>query len=371
MVKKRLGIFVFYNAEGKVENYLTYLLDSMFGLFEKLVIVVNGILEDEGADKLGKYSKDIIFRENNGFDGGAYKEIITRHLGRDGLKDFDQCVLFNDTFCGPFHEWDDIFLKMENKEMDFWGLSKWVGDINIHPEHIQSYFLVIEKTLLHSETFMDFWENMQIPKSHADAIKNFEAGLTQCFSKNGFRYLTWMEMMGGDSLLRDNAVVYYDHAGDLIVRHSFPVLKKKACTSNNMGQLVKIKEYIENGEKEFFKMIYTFIDKASKENEGFSSEALEEFYYSHAKIYIYGNGKCAEMLRLYFAFKDWKAGAVIVTEKKQNEGVVEYKEVEFGENDGVIVATGVKYNKEIYNNIRKDWENLDIFFMFGQPEIRL
>lgn len=59
MHKKRLGIFVIYNAQGKVENYVSCLLSSMYGLFSKLVIVVNETLNNVEADKLRKYSQNI------------------------------------------------------------------------------------------------------------------------------------------------------------------------------------------------------------------------------------------------------------------------------------------------------------------------
>ncbi len=51
------------------------------------------------------------------------------------------------------------------------------------PEHVQAYFQVIEQRMLHSEEFMNFWDNMQVPESYGDAIKNFEVEFTQYFGK--------------------------------------------------------------------------------------------------------------------------------------------------------------------------------------------
>lgn len=365
MYKKRLGIFVIYNAQQRVEDYVLYLLDNMYGLFSNLIIVVNGKLNHGEVDKLRIYSQNIIFRNNYGFDAGAYKEVITKHLATDGMEDFDQCVLFNDTFCGSFYDWNDIFLRMGKEKKDFWGLSKWIGgysqllDENL-PEHVQAFFLVIEKDLLRSELFMKFWHEMQVPKFYEDAIKKFEVGFTQYFYKKGFQYLTWLDVTGAKSLLHMNDVVYLSYAGELIDTYSFPVLKKKACTVTNLEQIIRVDRYLKQECIDDGGIIRGMIDSELKKSEYFSIEDMQSFYDKHTKVYVYGNGKYANLLKLYVEFKQWRIEAVIVTERKPGEEVLEYKDIIFGEDDGVIIAVGERCYREIYDNICRDWKGLDI-----------
>ncbi len=168
---------------------------------------------------------------------------------------------------------------------------------------------------------------------------------------------------GGGALLHNNEVVYMLHAGDLIDSYGFPILKKKACSASNIEQIIIIKRFLENSEKNFQKTAYAFIDRALKENQGFPSKELEEFYNNHIRIYIYGNGKYAERLRLYFKFKDWTIAGIIVTRKKADEDALEYETVDFQCGDGIIIAVGAKYSMEIYANIKRQRTDLDVFLM--------
>lgn len=368
MIKNRLGVFAFYHAEGKVEDYILCLLDSMMKLLGRLVMVVNGSLSDEGMEKLQRYSGDIYFRENFGFDGEAYRDIMTKYLKQDDINQYDQCVLFNNTFCGPFYDWSILFTQMEHARKDFWGLSKWIGGYSsllgeYVPEHVQAYFVVVEKSMLHSSAFMDFWKNMAVIECYEDAIRNFEAGFTQYFLKRGFQYLTWIDLTGGKVLLKESEVVYMRHAGELIDTYSFPVLKRKACSISNIDQILRIKRYLEQYKQVDHRIVHDFIEGVLKGNEKISLSEIEDFYKDHRKIYIYGNGKWAHKLKLYFEFMDWKEEAFIVSKKTPEEEVLEYKDVSFENGDGVIIAVGEKYSGEIYEGLRKEWTNLDIFLL--------
>lgn len=368
MSKRRLGIFSFYHAEGRAEDYILYLLESLTRLLDNLVIVVNGSLTDESVRKLQRYSGSIFFRENAGFDGEAYRDVILNYL-KEGIRNqYDQCILFNNTFCGSFFDWETLFSRMENAQKDFWGLSKWIGGYSrllgeSLPEHLQAFFLVVERNMLHSKDFIDFWTQMDTIETYKEAVRNFEVGFTQYFSNQGFQYLTWLDITGGTDLLKENEVVYMCHAGELIDRYSFPVLKEKACSIFNINQILRIKSYLKYAEKGKQKIIYDFMKEALKENERFPLKKIADFYEKHDRIYLYGNGKWAHKLKLYFEFMDWKEEAAIVSQKMPGEDVLEYKEVSFGEKDGVIVAVGKQYNMLIYESLRRDWTDLDVILL--------
>ena len=65
---KRLGLFIFYDRDGIVDDYVEYLLQDISENFTRLVILSNSTLEVSEQKKLEKYSSDIIIRENKGLD---------------------------------------------------------------------------------------------------------------------------------------------------------------------------------------------------------------------------------------------------------------------------------------------------------------
>ncbi len=68
---KRIGIFLFYDSKGIIDEYKVYLLDSLKQMLADLIIVVNGKICDDGLAVLRRFSEDIYIRDNIGFDGGV------------------------------------------------------------------------------------------------------------------------------------------------------------------------------------------------------------------------------------------------------------------------------------------------------------
>ena len=77
---KRLGIFVFYDQDGIADKSTEYLLDSLLEILERIIIVINGEITNESYQIMTHYSKDIICRANEGYDGGAYQDIFQNYL---------------------------------------------------------------------------------------------------------------------------------------------------------------------------------------------------------------------------------------------------------------------------------------------------
>ena len=85
---------------------------------------------------------------------------------------------------------------MADRNLDFWGIS--FGEVqedatNFNqygyiPEHLQSYFLVIEPLLLRSEEFFDYWNNLTDTDSRDKAIGKHETTFTKYFADLGYRY---------------------------------------------------------------------------------------------------------------------------------------------------------------------------------------
>ena len=183
---KRFGIFVFYNEQGKVESYVELLLESMLEILEELVIVINGTIQNEEKIKFYRYTQKIYQRENIGYDGGAYKDVFLIFLkDKVNWKQWDEIILFNDTFYGPFFHWDNVFLVMEKRKCDFWGLTVHSGGVSglfngiTIPMHLQSYFIVFKKKIFNDFKFWEFWEKLKYPESYKMAVMEFEIYLSE------------------------------------------------------------------------------------------------------------------------------------------------------------------------------------------------
>ncbi|WP_019552561.1 rhamnan synthesis F family protein [Propionispira raffinosivorans] len=240
----RLCIFQMYDKDGIVDRYVLYLLAELRSVSNRLVVVYNGMIKAEYESMLKKYADNVYIRADLGGDAGAYKEALNKFIGWENVYKYDELILSNDTYYGPFVHWSNIFSAMEKKsELDYWGLTKMseTDDTNrsemVHgwfsyiPRHIQAYFVVVRKNLLCSNIFRDFWNknNLGIAGSYKTAVADFEFAFTSDFEKAGYKWGTYVGDTKYDSSCKNNNFPQCTlHAGELIYRYQCPVLKKKA-----------------------------------------------------------------------------------------------------------------------------------------------
>lgn len=365
---KRMGIFIFYDKAGKVDTYVEVLLESILRILERLVIIVNGNIEKKGFDKFCEYSNTVYIRENVGFDAGGYKDAFTEHLVYEDWNKWDEVVLFNDTFYGPFHPWENIFSDMEKEEVDFWGLSRSMGvtlptgrDV---PQHIQSYFLVCRKRLILSECWKQFWTNLVYPDTYLEAIENFEVNFTVYFSKNGYK----------NKALTDDSVIqidygmnpYFDYLYELICYIQFPIIKRRVFGLVRFDEIGKAFEYIKENSNYDVNIIHSHLQRLQKEGEvnlfvPFELSQLEVFYRQHKRIFIYGYGKYGKGIARFFQYKNWQYEGFLTTDFEDRfHKVFLYKNINLTIEDGVILALGRKGFCEVYPIIKKELDNIQL-----------
>ena len=231
---KRLGIFIFFDKQGIVDEYVKFLLSDIVNVLDELVIICNGTLSSDGRQILDLYSKKIVIRENTGFDATAWKEALCIHVGWKHIYEFNELVLFNDTFFGPFIKFSEIFRYMKEKECDFWGFTshfktEQVTKTGIHtiPTHLQSYFLVIRHNLLLSASFRCFWETLPKINTFEDAVLHFETRFTDYFSQRGFKWSTFVEMSDLEETVEKSINLNAYYVSYMLQYRNLPVIKKK------------------------------------------------------------------------------------------------------------------------------------------------
>lgn len=379
---KRLGIVCIYDKEGKVDRYLEYLLYDLKKVINDLYLVVNGKLCENDYKKLQNITDKIYVRENRGFDAGAYKDAILNWIGRDRLVEYDEMVLCNDTFYGPFDSFETIFDEMQRKKKDFWGL-KFVESKFL--SHLQSYFLVFEKTVLKDPFFIDYMES-HIDEETEDILEvyaSFENGLFYALTSRGYQYAAYGNAYNYDVYLSPNFCVREE---------KLPIIKKKAFAKKYLHKenLMDVLKYVaekydismikENAVRLYgcdlaFDKLQTY--KISKEDlagyvmGGTSVEERQilDFCRPLDEIYFYGTGMIARRTGYIFSNRIPMLKGYVVSDDQENVGVFgglpvyHVGEIKNTKSIGIIVALNRNNSEKVKENV-KDFEN--VLFLFSE-----
>lgn len=226
---KRVLIYVIYENQSHLQTYKLFFLEALAQLSDKVLIVLNGTLPDEDIKKLTNYGQ-VVTRENSGYDTAAFRHGIL--LLKQELPSFDELLLVNDTNVGPMTELSAVFQKMSAKRLDFWGISYGekqadftsFNPYGVIPEHLQSYFLVIEKNMFQTSEFLQYWKNLSDTDSRNKAIGKHETVFTKYFSDLGFTH-------GAVSGNNEDSAMYI-HPLTMLKKFDVPLVKYTAFSND-------------------------------------------------------------------------------------------------------------------------------------------
>lgn len=229
---KRAGIFLFYDPEGKVDDYILGCLGSLQQHMDYLLVVSNSPLDETNRKRLESVSSEVMERKNVGYDVGAYRDGL-RHLGWDHMGDYDELVLFNYTFFAPIHPWADLFERTDKWDTDFWGITEH-DEVRPHPflpklvmpRHIQSHWIAVRASLSTTKDWRTYWEDMPPIESYNDSIQWHESRFTGYFNALGYRHEVAYNV---DDYPSANPV--FDNA-NLLLQDGCPILKRRNLFHN-------------------------------------------------------------------------------------------------------------------------------------------
>lgn len=233
MRKNSIGIFVVFAENGSIDDYVFYLVQKLKDILEELIVTINGIPNDREKEILLGITDKIYIRDNMGYDCGAYKETMEKYIGWEQLKHYDELLLVNDSCYGPIYPLDEVYEKMDSKELDFWGITEQTPikgsqyDTNLLPYHVQSYFLVVKSKMLHSKEFRDFWENVSVSNDYNETVAGFELKFTKYFNDLGYKSGAYIDCTAFCTRTDvSQAYVFFD-SYRLVSEHHCPFIKKK------------------------------------------------------------------------------------------------------------------------------------------------
>ena len=97
---KRLAIYLFYDHDGIVDDYIPYKLEKLKEFVQDIWFVSNSGLTVDSRKKIQHCTDYIMCRENVGFDVWGYKEAIEK-IGFEKLAEYDEVILLNYTLFAP------------------------------------------------------------------------------------------------------------------------------------------------------------------------------------------------------------------------------------------------------------------------------
>lgn len=223
---KRAAVFAHYDRDNIIDDYVIYYLKELKEIVEELVFVSCNELPDTEKSKLNGIADFVIAEKHDEYDFGSYKRgyfYIKPHL-----KDFDELIFANDSCFGPLYPLREIFDEMETAETcDFWGITKnrfgltksQSGYKTVRRPHIQSYFLVLKKTVFTSKTFDEFMESIRHHDEKNEIVLNYEIGLYEKLTAAGFSSCAYIK-----NLYRFNHILI-SFWRLLIERYNMPFVK--------------------------------------------------------------------------------------------------------------------------------------------------
>lgn len=237
--KDNICIFSHFDKDNMVDDYVIYHLQNLFEQgFDIVFVSTSENLSEVEIEKIKSYCKDILVKENIGYDFGAWQTGII-YLENE-IDSYESLLLCNDSVYAPLFPLNDIFQKMQGK-YDFWGIT---DSYEIH-YHLQSYFMVFDKKIVSSDVFKNIWKTYKIYQIKRNIILHYELGVSQKLLKNGYLMGVYCAFDKLDTLKVRNASHY--HWKELIEKFRCPILKVELLRDNPKNiDISKWEEFIKN-----------------------------------------------------------------------------------------------------------------------------
>ncbi len=222
--KNRICLFSHYDKNNRIEEYILYYLSELSKITDIVFISTAEKLSLDELKKVSPYCRDILVKENYGYDFGAWKSGL--NLLGNKLNTYDELILCNDSVFGPFSDLEVIFMEMKQKKYDFWSMT----DNYEISYHLQSYFIVYTKKAFTEKVFQDFWKNFKIYNNKKKLIEMNEIRFSKNLQKTELTFGAYCTTENYSYL---NIMHYYWK--DLILNKKYPFIKKELLRDNPIG----------------------------------------------------------------------------------------------------------------------------------------
>ena len=223
-MKKRLGIFLFYDRDGIADRYISFLLNDIKKSLDFLIVIIKGSVNEESKNMFEGIADEVHFCDITFTKSEQYKHGILTLLGKEKLNVYDSLVLMDDSFFGPFISFDQLFKKADSEkpEADFFSLSATCSNESINTEfELNTYFLVIKAKMLHSDDFYNYWNTLPNAINKEQSFEFFDRTFTAYFREKGWTPEFLFDSISYDTT--DNTV----YNAEFLIANGFPIVKRE------------------------------------------------------------------------------------------------------------------------------------------------
>lgn len=189
---KRAVIFAHWDNDLTIDDYVIYYLKELKKVIEKVIFVSANNLSENETQKLDGIADNIISQEHGEYDFGSYKRGF-EILKAEGLSNYEEIIFANDSCYAPLFSLDKLFEEMEEKECDFWGITKNNYGLKGKNPHIQTYFIAFRKGVFMDNDFIKFISSVKPEPDKNSVIENYEIGLSKMLFQNGYKAETFVK----------------------------------------------------------------------------------------------------------------------------------------------------------------------------------
>jgi hypothetical protein len=222
VASSEVALFVTHSPDGylkpHVMHYVTKLREN--GICVILIIAADNEFYDESLDQC---SIDGLFvRENSGFDFAAWVHVVRLY---PTLLELDRLYILNDSLFGPTNDvhFKALLTRIRQDDADFIGIT----DSFELGWHIQSYFLVLRRKVLVSNTMRSFVESVVSYNDKDDVIKEYEVRFSQAIRVAGFK----CNVLFPSTEVVNITLLYWKH----LLHNGFPFVKVMAIRDGYRG----------------------------------------------------------------------------------------------------------------------------------------
>lgn len=349
---RRITLLVVYDFENIIDDYLRYLIIECKSVSDRLIVVVNGKLSLSQMQRLKSVAEEVVPRENYGYDGGAFKEILLNYLDKNKVAQYDEMLLVNDTFYGPFYPLKIVMDKMSKVDTDYWGLIRSEGNEPLSgglQTHIQSFFWAFRRSVLSNSHFWDFWESMSYAKDYEEAIGFYEIGLNRFLQDSGYKGTSWLDECGGKNVISKKTNPFISEFAQIIIENKCPIIKKKSICMSSWESVLKVEDFISKNTDFDFRMVWENWNRCDRNRilTGYSLNELREFCYKYKHLYVYGDGIIGRQVYDYIKTVNQLLEVSFVVSDEINSGSKKISEIKDIDNAGIIIGVGKKLQKEL------------------------
>lgn len=178
---QRICLFAGYDANQHIHDYVIYYINKLSEIAD-VYYMADCEMSPEELGKLSPYVKGAFARRHGKYDFGSWSDLVG-HIGWDIIARYDQLILCNDSCYGPLFPLSTIFDEMDQRNVDFWGLTQ---NLSIQ-RHLQSFFLVFNKKCLLGDELKKYLCNVEKQKNVQDVILKYEIPLTCYMEYFGYK----------------------------------------------------------------------------------------------------------------------------------------------------------------------------------------